>query len=423
MSTNAELAAVAAQSLLSNYRQAPIALVRGKGCELWDADGKRYLDLYAGIAVSTLGHGHPRLAQAIAHQAQNLLHTTNLVFNEPSVRLAQKLTAHTALQPGGAPLLTRVFFCNSGTEAIEACVKLARRAAYLKKEPKRRRFIAFHQAFHGRSMGALPLTGTPKYWEGFGSDTDAVTHVRYGDEAEVRAALASRPGEYAAIVVEPVQGEGGVLPAPVGFLAALRSLADEAGALLIVDEVQTGIGRLGTWFGYQRHGVAPDVIALAKGLGGGVPIGAMLVRESLDGVLTPGTHGSTFGGNPLATAAALAVVETLEQDGLVARAGALGERLGVMLGELAARHPKLFDGERGVGLLRGLLMHSGVEARTMLVAARDKGVLLSIASEKVLRFSPPLIVTEAQLEEAMRALDAAAAAVEATLVAQPQATG
>ena len=423
MSQNAEIVAAAAKCLLSNYRQAPIVLVRGKGCEVWDADGKRYLDLYAGIAVSTLGHGHPRLTQAIADQAQRLLHTTNLVFNEPSVRLAQKLTAHSALEPGGAPVLTRAFFCNSGTEAIEACVKLARRAAFLKKEPKRRRFVAFDQAFHGRSMGALPLTGTPKYWEGFGADTDAVSHVRYGDAAAVRETLARHPREYAAIFVEPVQGEGGVLPAPAGFLAALRSIANEAGALLIVDEVQTGIGRLGTWFGYQQHGVAPDAIALAKGLGGGVPIGAMLVGEGLDGVLTPGTHGSTFGGNPLAAAAAIAIVDTLEQEGLVARAATLGERLGVLLGEVAARHPSLFEGERGVGLLRGLLMRPGVESRTLLVAAREKGVLLSIASERVLRFSPPLVITEAQLEEAIRAIDSAAVSVEASLIAQGQVIG
>ena len=408
MSTNQEIATAASQSLLGNYRQAPIALVRGDGCELWDADGRRYLDLYGGIAVSSLGHAHPALVKAISQQAQQLLHTTNLVYNEPSVRLAQKLTSLTRLSDQGEPVLTRAFFCNSGTEAIEACVKLARRAAFLKGQPNRTRFIAFHQSFHGRSMGALPLTGTPKYWEGFGCDTASVTHAAYGDEAAVRAAVAAHPDATAAIFVEPVQGEGGVCPAPAGFLKALRSIADEAGALLIVDEIQTGIGRLGRWFGFQREGVAPDAIALAKGLAGGVPIGAMLVRESLNGVLTPGSHGSTFGGNPLATAAALAVIDTLETEKLVPRVAALGEQLGAMLREVARRHPMVFEGERGIGLLRGLIMRPGVEARTVMVAARERGVLLSIASERVLRLTPPLVISASQLEEGVRAIEAAA---------------
>ena len=411
MSTNAEIAAIAAKSLVSNYRQAPLSLVRGDGCELWDADGRRYIDLYGGIAVSTLGHGHPRLVKAITEAAQSVLHTTNLVFNEPSVRLAAKLTSLTRLTPNGAPVLTRAFFCNSGTEAIEACVKLSRRAAFLKGETKRTRFIAFHQAFHGRTMGALPLTGTPKYWEGFGCDTASVTHCTYGDEAGVRAAIAAKPGETAAIVVECVQGEGGVLPAPPGFLRALRSIATEAGALLVVDEVQTGIGRTGLWFGFQREGVEPDAIALAKGLGGGVPIGAMLIRESLNGVLTPGSHGSTFGGNPLATSAALAVLDVLESEGIVAKVAALGEKLSSMLRDVAKRHPTVFEGERGCGLLRGLLMRPGVEARTVMQAARERGVLLSVASERVLRLTPPLVISEHLLEEGVRAIEAAAQSV------------
>lgn len=412
MSKNAEIAAAASHALVSNYRQAPIALARGQGAEVWDVEGRRYIDLYAGIAVSTLGHAHPRLVEAISRQAASILHTTNLVYNEPSVRLATRLVALTKLYPHGEPLLTRAFFCNSGTEAIEACVKLARRRAFLAGEPKRTRFVAFHNAFHGRTMGALALTGTPKYWEGFGCDVASTTHVAYGDLDAVRSAAEARPGELAAIVVEPVQGEGGVLPAPAGFLQGLRSLADEHGALLVFDEVQTGIARTGKWFGFQHEAVAPDVIALAKGLGGGVPIGAMLVRENLNSVLTPGSHGSTFGGNPLACAAALAVLDTIEDEDLVARAAALGERLGARLRELAARHPKVFEGERGLGLLRGLVMRPGIEARTMLVAARARGVLLSVASERVLRFTPPLVVTDALLDEAIAAIDAATASLE-----------
>jgi acetylornithine/N-succinyldiaminopimelate aminotransferase len=411
MSTNAEIAAAAGHALVSNYRQAPIALARGLGAELWDVEGRRFIDLYAGIAVSTLGHAHPKLVEAISRQAASILHTTNLVYNAPSVRLAQRLVALTKLYPHGEPTLSRAFFCNSGTEAIEACVKLARRKAFLAGEPRRTRFLAFHNAFHGRTMGALALTGTPKYWEGFGADVANTTHVPYGDLAAVHQALAARPGEYAAIVVEPVQGEGGVLPAPAGFLPALRRAADEHGALLVVDEVQTGIGRTGKWFGFQHEAVAPDAIALAKGLAGGVPIGAMLIREGLDGVLGPGAHGSTFGGNPLATSAALAVLDAIEEEDLVARAAALGERLGARLRELAARHPMVFEGERGLGLLRGLIMRPGVEARSMLVAARARGVLLSVASERVLRFTPPLVLTDALVEEAIVAIDAAAASV------------
>ncbi len=413
MSSNAEIASAASRVLLSNYRQAPIALARGRGSELWDADGKRYIDMYAGIAVSTLGHAHPGLTKAIADQAASILHTTNLVFNEPSIRLAEKLVARTRQTSGAAPLLTRAFFCNSGTEAMEACVKLARRRAFLAGESRRTRFLAFHQAFHGRSMGALALTGTPKYWEGFGCDVERVTHVNYGDTDAVRIALDTKPGEYCAIVVEPVQGEGGVLPAPPGFLSTLRSLTTDHGALLIVDEVQTGIARTGKWFGYQHEGVQPDAIALAKGLGGGVPIGAMLVREELNAVLTPGSHGSTFGGNPLATAAALAVLDAIESEGLVERSAALGERLGARLREVAAAHPQIFEGERGLGLLRGLLMKPGVEARTMLVAARSKGVLLSVASERVLRFTPPLTITDALVDEACSLVDAAASTLDA----------
>jgi acetylornithine/N-succinyldiaminopimelate aminotransferase len=413
MSKNADVANAAQYALVSNYRQAPIALARGRGSEIWDLDGKRYIDMYAGIAVSTLGHAHPGLTRAICEQAASILHTTNLVFNEQSVRLAERLTSYTKATPNAAPALTRAFFCNSGTEAIEACVKLARRRAFLAGDNRRTRFVAFQNSFHGRSLGALALTGTPKYWEGFGADVERVTHLNYGDLDAVSIALGTKPGEYCAIVVEPVQGEGGVLPAPAGFLKGLRALADEHGALLIVDEVQTGVARTGKWFGYQHDEIVPDAIALAKGLGGGVPIGAMLIREQHNTVLTPGSHGSTFGGNPLACAAALAVLDAIEQEGLLARVSSVGERLGARLREVAANHPEIFEGERGLGLLRGLLMRPGVEARTMLVAARNKGVLLSVASERVLRFTPPLNITDDLLDEAVSIVDAAAATLSA----------
>jgi len=409
MPTNAEVTAQAQQHLLGNYRQAPIALARGKGCELWDEDGQRYLDLYAGIAVSTLGHGHPKLTAALSEQVGKLLHTTNLVYNAQATRLAERLVGKT----GGA--LARAFFCNSGTEAIEACVKLARRRAFLAGEPNRTRFVAFKNAFHGRTLGALPLTGTPKYWEGFDCDVERVTHVDYGDLEQVHQAVAAHPKEICAIVVEPVQGEGGVLPAPPGFLAGLRAITREIGALLVLDEVQTGVGRTGRFFAYEADpAIQPDAVALAKGLGGGVPIGAMLVRAEHDAVLSPGTHGTTFGGNPLACAAANAVLDAIEEEGLLAHVNAMAEHLSQGLTTLAARHPKVLAGERGAGLLRGLLMQKGFEARQLLVAARNEGVLLAVASERVLRFTPPLNVPRAILDEAFERLDRAAASLSAS---------
>jgi acetylornithine/N-succinyldiaminopimelate aminotransferase len=411
MPTNAKIIAIGNDVLLSNYRQAPVVLDHGKGCELWDVEGRRYLDLYGGIAVSALGHAHPALVHALQTQAAKLLHASNLVWNEPAVMLAQKLVGLTRPASGGPPVLSRAFLCNSGTEAMEACVKLARRHAFLKGETQRTRFVAFKNSFHGRSMGALPLTGTPKYWEGFGADLERVVHVDFGNLDQVRTYLEAHPREVCGIVVEPVQGEGGVLPAQPGFLAGLRALATEFGALLIVDEIQTGIGRTGRWFGYQHADIAPDMIPLAKGLGGGMPIGAMLVRESLNGVLGPGTHGTTFGGNPIACAAALAVLETMENDKLVERAAETGEYLSSKLREVAEKLPGVFDGERGVGLLRGLIMARGVEARQMLGAARDKGVLLSVASERVLRVTPPLVIDHATIDEAMLAIEAAAATI------------
>jgi acetylornithine/N-succinyldiaminopimelate aminotransferase len=410
--TNASLAARASQSLLGNYRPAPIVLAKGKGAELWDVDGKRYLDLYGGIAVSTVGHAHPHLVEAIASQAASILHTTNLVLNEPAIRLAERLIERTRPSSAAAPTLARAFFCNSGTEAIEACVKLARRAAFLRNEPDRTRFVAFSNSFHGRSMGALPLTGTPKYWEGFGCDVERVTHATFGDLGSVRAVLEHAPRSYCGIVVEPVQGEGGVLPAPPGFLAGLRALADEFGALLIVDEVQTGIGRTGSFYAHQCEGVVPDAVALAKGLGGGVPIGAMLVHEKHDKVLTPGTHGSTFGGNPIATAAANAVLDIIEREDLLAHVQRVGEHLGAGLAKLAGAFPRLFDGERGLGLMRGLLMKPGVEARSMLVAGQAHGVLTSVASERVLRFTPPLTIDARTIDEALELLARAASTLE-----------
>ncbi|MEJ7730921.1 MAG: acetylornithine/succinylornithine family transaminase [Polyangiaceae bacterium] len=391
-----ELVSLGQRRLLGNYRQPALVLARGRGCELWDTAGKRYLDMYAGVAVASLGHAHPRLTATIAEQAARLMHTSNYFFNEENVRLAGELCDRTGYD--------RAFFCNSGAEANEAMLKLGRRYHFARGDDKRTRFIAFHQSFHGRTMGAVTLTGNPKYHEGFGPMMGGVTHVAYGDLPAVEKEMGP---DVAAIFVETVQGEGGVLPAPPGFLAGLRALCDRSGALLLVDEVQTGIARTGKMLGSDHEGVRGDAIALAKGLGGGFPIGAMLVRAELAGALPPGSHGSTFGGNPLASAAARTVLAVIEEEGLLGQVTRRGDQLARGLADIAARRPNLAVGERGRGLLRGLRLAPGVDPRKALDAARERGVLLTVAGADVLRFTPPLIVGEAHIDEALSAVDAA----------------
>ncbi|WP_240488399.1 aspartate aminotransferase family protein [Labilithrix luteola] len=393
--TSAELLELASKRLYPNYKPAAMMLARGRGAELFDVEGRRWLDLMAGVAVCSVGHAHPKLAAAIGEQAARLMHVSNYFYNEENVLLADELCRLSGL--------SRAFFCNSGAEANEAMFKLARRYFHAKGLP-RTRIIAFHNAFHGRTMGALSMTGTPKYREGFGG-VEGVTHVAYGDLAAVKAEM---KGDVAAVIVEPVQGEGGVLPAPAGFLEGLRAICDEHGALLLVDEVQTGIGRLGRWFGYQasdtRGEVRPDAISLAKGLAGGFPIGAMLTSEELATALPPGTHGSTFGGNPLACCAARTVLRILDEEGIVASVKAKGERLRAMLLEVVRDLPNVCDGERGEGLLRGLLLKQGYVARDILPKLADAGVLLTAAGDRVLRFTPPLVVTESELAEGVAAV-------------------
>ncbi len=393
MPTQAELVALGKEHLYTNYKQPDVVLVRGEGCRVWDASGKEYLDLYAGIAVSTLGHAHPRLAGAIATQAAKLIHVSNYFWNEPNVELARRLTSLTGM--------ARAFFCNSGTEAIEALLKLARRHFFALGQKERYRVIAFEKSFHGRTLGALAATGQEGYREGFGP-LGGVTHVPYGDVDAVRGAMGP---DVAAVLVETVQGEGGVNPAPHGFLPALRRIADEHGALLLADEVQTGVGRTGRFLGVDHHGVRPDALALAKALGGGVPIGAMLCNEALASALPPGSHGSTFGGNPLASAAAVAVLDVLESDGLVEQAAARGEHLARRLHDVARRHPAKVTTSRGIGLLQALVLAEGFDARALLGAIRDRGVLLTVAGGTALRFTPPLIVTEQEIDRGVEVVD------------------
>jgi len=400
-SRNAELAALGARHLYGNYRPAPIAFVRGAGCELFDADGQRWLDLCAGVAVCSVGHAHPRFVKAISEQVGRVAHVSNWFLNEQNVLAAVALCARTGMD--------RAFFCNSGAEANEAMLKLARHHFFGLGQPARGKVIAFHNAFHGRTLGALAMTGTPKYHEGFGPVT-GIVHVPYGDLDAVKRAMTD---EVAAINVEPVQGEGGVFPAPKGFLRGLRDLCDASGALLLLDEVQTGVGRTGRFLAADAAGVKGDVVALAKGVGGGVPIGVMLTREAFAGALPPGTHGTTFGGNPLASAAVLAVLGILDDERLLEGATTKGEHLGAGLRAIVEAFPTVCETARGEGLLWGLVMKPGFVARDVLPKVLAHHVLLTGAGERVLRFSPPLTVTLRELDEGLTALRAVVAELAA----------
>ncbi len=390
-----DLLAVAQTHLYPNYRQPPVVLSRGRGLEVWDTDGKRYLDFAAGVAVCALGHAHPSYVAAVGEQVARLGHVSNYFYNEPNIRLAGELCRRTGMD--------RALFCNSGAEANEALLKLARRHFFAKGETDKVRFVAFDGSFHGRTMGALALTGQAKYQAGFGPGVGGVTHVPYGDLDAVRAAMGP---DVAAILVEPVLGEGGVVPAPAGFLAGLRALADEHGALLLADEIQTGVGRTGKFLGHEHDGVRVDALSLAKGLGGGFPVGAMVCRESLAGALPPGTHGSTYGGNPLASAAALSVLSILDAEGLVARAAEQGEALSRGLAAIAARLPEKVERERGRGLLRALVLRGAPDLRSLSGRLRERGLLVTVAGERALRFTPPLIVSAAQITEALSVVEA-----------------
>src|SRR5689334_11342370 len=337
--TNKELIERSKKVLFQNYRTQPIALVRGEGTVVYDADGKRYLDFIGGIATVSVGHANPRVREALLKQANLLWHASNLYVTEPQVRLAEKLTAQTKT-------LKRAFFCNSGTEANEAMIKLARHWQVVNGHPERIEILCFHNSFHGRTMGSLAATGQPKYQQGFGPLPEGFRFLEYGDAAQLEAAIS---GKTCAVMLEPVQGEAGVLPPPRGYLRKVRELCTRHRALMLVDEVQTGMGRTGAWFAHQHERVEPDAMSLAKGIAGGMPLGALLAREEVARAFTPGTHASTFGGNPLATAAACAVVELLE-GGLVERVQSAGERLSQRLASLGGRTA----GERGMGLLRGL---------------------------------------------------------------------
>lgn len=391
-SIEAELVDDAGAHLYPNYAQPGLVIDHGQGAQLYDLSGKRYIDLFAGIAVSSLGHNHPALVRAISGQATKLIHLSNHFYNEPNARLSKRLCELCGMD--------RAFFCNSGTEANEAALKLARRYFFDRGQPERHVIVAFDQSFHGRTMGALAATGQAKYRTGFGPLAE-VRHVAYGDLEAARAVMDDR---VCAIIVEAVQGEGGVVVPPAGFLRGLRGLCDEWGALLIADEIQTGVGRTGTFLAFEHEGISADIVSLAKGLGGGVPIGAVLCKERLEKTLVPGSHGSTFGGNPLASAAALAVVTELMDHGLLGRIRALTPILEERLEQLVRKHSCIV-GRRGSGLLQALVLRDPAQGPAILSDLRQAGVLVTFAGGTVLRITPPLVITDQELDLGLTLID------------------
>jgi acetylornithine aminotransferase len=372
--------------LMNNYGTPPLALASGDGAVVTDVDGKSYVDLLGGIAVNVLGHRHPAVIEAVTRQMNTLGHTSNLYLTEPGVALAEALAALLGAED------TRVFFCNSGTEANEVAFKITRLTG-------RTKIVAAQEAFHGRTMGSLALTGQPSKQAPFAPLPGDVTHVPYGD---VDALAAAVDDTTAAVFLEPIMGESGVIVPPAGYLVAARELTAKHGALLVLDEVQTGMGRTGAFFAHQHDGITPDVVTLAKGLGGGLPIGACLATGSAATLLTPGLHGSTFGGNPVCAAAALAVLRVLADDDLIARADLLGKTLGDGIESLG--HP-LVDHVRGRGLLRAIVLTADA-AKPTEAAARDAGFLVNAAAPNAVRLAPPLIITEAQIDAFIGALPA-----------------
>jgi predicted acetylornithine/succinylornithine family transaminase len=387
---NQRLIDKAKQVQLQNYKPAPIVLCEGHGVRMRDAQGRAFLDLSAGLAVTSVGHCHPKLQRAIADQAGRLMHTSNLWYNDRAIELAEALVRRTAFD--------RVFFCNSGTEANEALLKLARHYHFGEGRPERVEIISTFSSFHGRTMGALTLTGQMKYHEGMGPMVGGVTHVPYGDLAAMRAAVNERT---AAILVEPVQAEGGIFVPPVGYLAGLRALCDETGTLLLFDEVQTGYGRTGPFLGGEVEGVTPDACSLAKGIAGGFPLGAMLLRERVALALPPGTHASTFGGNPLACAAGLAVLAIFDEERVLDNVALRGDELRARCEQLATKHPTLIAEPRGRGLLRGLALRDGVDPAAVVAKIRERSVLVTLAGGNVVRICPALTITKDELDEGM----------------------
>ena len=383
--------------VMPTYARADIAFARGEGSYLYDTTGRRYLDFAAGIAVDALGHCHPHLVEKLQAQAGKLWHTSNLYRIPGQEQLAERLVANT--------FADAVFFTNSGAEAIECGLKATRRYHDLNGAPEKFRMICIENAFHGRTLATIAAGGQPKLLAGFGPAVDGFDHVAFGNLNEMRAAVT---GETAAILVEPIQGEGGIRPMPEGYLKGLRQIADEFGLLLLYDEVQCGMGRTGKLFAHEWPNVTPDIMAVAKGLGGGFPVGACLAVERVASVMTAGTHGSTFGGNPLAMAAANAVMDVMLADGFLSGVDKIAGYLRTRLEKLVSKYPNVFAEVRGQGLMTGMkCVEEGSNAKINAKLV-ELGLLTVLAGDNVLRLVPPLIITESEVDEAIDLIDQAA---------------
>jgi acetylornithine/N-succinyldiaminopimelate aminotransferase len=389
--------------VMTTYGRFNIALERGEGCRVWDTEGREYLDFVAGIATCTLGHAHPAMIEAVTQQIKKLHHVSNLYYIPLQGELAKWLVEHSCAD--------RAFFCNSGAEANEAAIKLARKYAHEKLNIANPTIITAHASFHGRTLATITATGQPKYQKGFSPLVPGFHYVPYNDIAALESAieqLDSSERQVAAIMMEALQGEGGVRPGDVAYFQRIREICDEKGILLILDEVQVGMGRSGKYWGYENLGIEPDIFTSAKGLGGGIPIGAMLCKSFCD-VFEPGSHASTFGGNPFACAVALCVCQTLEGENILENVQQRGEQLRDGLHKLAAEYPNLIADVRGWGLIVGLELQADIELTSgdIVKSAIEAGVLLVPAGPKVLRFVPPLIVTAAEVDRALEAVESA----------------
>ncbi len=376
--------------IMPTYARQPLSIVRGRGTKVYDLEGREYIDFVAGIAVNLLGHGHPDLIHAIQRQAQQLIHTSNLYYTEPQVNLARVLVDHS--------FADKVFFCNSGAEANEAAIKLARRYSHDKYGSERYEIITMRNSFHGRTMATLTATGQEKVQKGYEPLVPGFRYVAFNSLAEVEQAVTNKT---AAIMLEPIQGEGGVHVADHTYLAGLRALCTQRDILLVFDEVQTGMGRTGTLFAYEQLGVQPDIMTLAKGMGGGVPIGACLATNPVAKAFGPGSHASTFGGNPLACAAALAVFRVLLEGRVLDHARRMGEYLAKGLSECKDRH-RVVREVRGLGLLQG--MELDIDAKTVVSDCLTRGLLINNTGDHVLRFVPPLIITQREIDRLIEVL-------------------
>jgi acetylornithine/N-succinyldiaminopimelate aminotransferase len=385
--------------MVPNYAPGKIIPVKGKGSRVWDQDGREFIDFAGGIAVNALGHAHPALVEALTTQGQNLWHLANVMTNEPAIALAKRLTDLT--------FADKVFFCNSGAEANEAALKLARRHAYLHYGPDKNELISTLGSFHGRTLFTVSVGGQPKYKEGFEPTPGGISHVPYNDLAAMAAQISDKT---AAIIVEPIQGEGGVTPGKKEYLKGLRALCDKHNALLIFDEVQSGVGRTGALYAYQKYGVTPDILSTAKALGGGFPIGAMLTTDAFAASLGIGTHGSTYGGNPLGCAVSLAVINEITKPGVLDAVETKSQRFRHGLKTIDDQYG-IFKEVRGMGLLLGAELNEdwAGRAKDFLGAALDEGLMMLIAGPNVLRFAPSLIIPDADIDEGLERFERAVA--------------